>query len=102
MNQGFINFLIGKAAYDILAPPGNQWLKTNNIERVNWNRLFYDDQSNLFVLTSIHESDPFKYPDKIVTFYKMKEKKWIAKIKGILKQFESQNINVSDPTSFNV
>jgi len=84
----------GKAAVDVLKDPGTQMATFLDIPRgrTNWNRVFFDEKSRLFVITSIKPGNP----DKLVNAWKICEKSLNRKLKWL----ETLQ-NVTHPTKIN-
>ena len=63
---------------------------------VFWNRWYYDPKTKMFLLTSIHNTDPVNNPDKIVTCYKMAVKKFETKVRKMFELFEQGKAEIAD------
>ena len=86
----------GKAAVDVVQNPGTQFATFLDLPggRTNWNRVFFDENSRLFAITSVHDTPG--NPDKLVTVWKISQKGLKRKLKWL------ENLqNVTHPTEFN-
>jgi len=75
----------GKTSIDILQKQGAQFAEVKFPGDVHWKRVFYDERTRLYAITSIHDealAGPIPgRPDKLLTVHKMKtHAKWMKKV----------------------
>ena len=78
----------GKTGIDLLQKQGAQFAEVKFPGDMHWKRVFYDEKTRLYAITSIHDEalagpKPGK-PDKFLTVFKMEtQAKWMKKVATI-------------------